>query len=373
MTTEELRGLAAAEAFLPAWLDFYHECAPANPFLHPIQQTAWAKNVLSDGADIRLVRVIDRDGDLVAVAPFYVERWPYLPYPRITRAAPIGMGKVPLIELPQALVRPGSDREALHEIVQHFIRNWPDVDWAVLTLPSGQWLRADWTDPANSRTLFVDTTVSVVMDLPDDVSVFQQRLSRNLKESLRRARNRLRRDNLQWTVVCEQSAGNVASALTLVAELHRARAQSVRGSYVHPDRLRTPGLLPHLADMLPPLAEDGGAAIYLLYVDQSPAAAALVFFSPNSVYLSHTGFDPRWWDHNVMTLLTASVLEDAIRRGYSQVNFSVTAPISKLRWSGCLPTNHTFGVSRVGFKGGVGLGTYFLRRHARRLHQLVSR
>jgi hypothetical protein len=64
-----------------------------------------------------------------------------------------------------------------------------------------------------------------------------------------------------------------------------------------------------------------------------PAAAQLVITANGTTFCSFSGFDPKWWSHNVSTTLMAHCLQDAIERGDSVVNFSPGPNVAKLRWS----------------------------------------
>ena len=157
-------------------------------------------------------------------------------------------------------------------------------------------------------------------------------MKRNLLESTHRSRNRLDRTRRPWAVTTHAGEDGIRRALTLLAQLHAARANLV-GRRHHGDQLAMPEQRGFLADALGTMAGRDRAEILTLDVDGISVAAQLVLRAPNATYLGPSGVDPAWWGVSPVTLLQLYAAESAVERGHREFNLSTGPSVSKFRWS----------------------------------------
>jgi len=335
------RSLAELRRLRPEWDQLYESSNSRNPYAAPEWVETWLRHFAAE-RDVEVLAV-SRDGRLVGVAPCHIRRigrWV-----RTVQLAGTGSSHDALTELPGVLSEPEESRSVLRAVVQHWCDRYSQWDWLELPLGAQQgWFEPEWlTGEAAGRSVLRHKTTrpSVVLPLPADPSALRGSLKRNVKESVRRARNRLGRTGHPWTVTAHTSAEEIGRVLPLLARLHSARA-GIAGPRQHPDALGVPGRAEFLAEVLPLLAERGRAEILTLDVAGEAVAAQAVLLAPRASYLAFSGVDPDWWDVSPVTLLHLTAAERAIERGHAELNLSVGPDVAKLRWSELVVQNPDF-------------------------------
>jgi CelD/BcsL family acetyltransferase involved in cellulose biosynthesis len=161
---------------------------------------------------------------------------------------------------------------------------------------------------------------------------FKKGLSRNIKESLRKCYNAPKRDGviLEFDVVREPS--EVRSAISDFLELHRSRS-TVESGVKHPDVFSTSQSVDFLQAVCLRFAERDRLRIFRTKVEGRVIAARIGFVCGDCLYLYYSGYDPAFGRYSVMTTTVAEAIQFAIREGFSTVNLSTGADVSKLRWS----------------------------------------
>jgi CelD/BcsL family acetyltransferase involved in cellulose biosynthesis len=212
------------------------------------------------------------------------------------------------------------------------------ADWAWLELPvmaDQGWFEPEWlTGRVGERGLVLHkaTRAAVVLELPSDVPTLHSGLKRNLRESTRRARNRLDKTGLPWRITAHEDPVDVIRALSVLAALHASRA-GLPGRRRHPDQLAVAARREFLGEALAAMAGRGEARILTLDVAGGPVAAQLVLDAPSGSHLGMSGVDPHWWQASPVTLLVLHAAEAAVLHGHREFNLSTGPSISKLRWS----------------------------------------
>ena len=340
LSVERIGTLTAAEEIQTAWRDLYDRSGSCNPYASPDWLIPWARHFLREH-ELALLTV-SRGGTLIGVAPWYVDRLG----PLLCQLHLLGSGpRDTLTELPQILTAPDEVRSVLRAVLGHWSQV-PDVwDWLELPMLGEQgWFEPEWLTGAVGDLSFVQhklTRPSVVLNLPSNVSALHESMKRNLRESTHRSRNRLDRTRRPWAVTTHAGEDDIRRALTVLAQLHAARANLV-GRRHHDDQLAMPGQREFLADALGTMAGRDRAEILTLDLDGISVAAQLVLRAPNATYLGPSGVDPAWWEVSPITLLHLHAAETAVERGHREFNLSTGPNVSKFRWSERVVQNPEF-------------------------------
>jgi CelD/BcsL family acetyltransferase involved in cellulose biosynthesis len=205
-----------------------------------------------------------------------------------------------------------------------------------------------------------------------------QTLKRNLRESLRRARNRLDRAYPGgWSVTCATDRADLVGVLPDLARLHRDRSR-LPGRKRHPDALAREADQSFLRAAVTASAERGGAALYRLLVHGEAVAALLVLRTRDSSYLLLSGMSQQAWEFSPTTLLQGRAIDDAVALGHRWVNLSAGPDTAKLRWSEELALNSEFVLIPDRRAARLAFGAYWQASAAaqlareRRRHRLLS-
>jgi CelD/BcsL family acetyltransferase involved in cellulose biosynthesis len=331
LTVTRLGTFAAADAIADDWQALYQGSATGNPFASPDWLLPWARHFVAE-RDLDIVAVW-RDGALVGVAPCYAKRTPLLP----RRIQLLGSGRHDaLTELPQVLTAPGEARSVLRAVISEWSRQPAEWGWLELPVMADQgWFEPEWlTGRVADRGLVLHkaTRATVVLDLPPDVPSLHAGLKRNLRESTRRARNRLDKTGLPWVITAHEDPPDLVPALQVLSALHASRA-GLAGHRKHPDQLAEGARREFLGEALTAMARRGQARILTLDIAGRPIAAQLVLDAPSGGYLGISGVDPQWWQVSPVTLLVLHAAETAVERGHREFSLSTGPSVSKLRWS----------------------------------------
>ncbi|MFZ4529388.1 MAG: GNAT family N-acetyltransferase [Undibacterium curvum] len=169
-----------------------------------------------------------------------------------------------------------------------------------------------------------------VLHLGTDWDSFKSQLKRNIKESLRRCYNSLKRDQLEPEFCVLQGREQILPLLPLFYQLHGMRA-AASDTVQHPDYFAAPrhrALLEALLDS--PFSER--CLLLALKLNGKIVALRLAFRMEQQVYLYYSGYDLNYGQYSVMTTLVAETIQWAIRCGIPAINLSVGEDVSKTRW-----------------------------------------
>lgn len=318
----------------------------ANPFCSPEWVERWYVHFTAPKD--RCLVTVRQDGRLVGVAPFFRDRVAVKGLRLASRLQLVGAGQgSSMLELPQVLAAPGQERAVLRSVVAAAMSQQEvsqGVDWAEIAMPVQHgWFEPEWTRDTGRPVAFFRPQMaraSVVLELAGDWDSTRAGLKRNVKESLRRSRNRLAKDGRPWTVL-RRTADLDEIVVDRLLDLHRERAHLDAG-VVHADAFSDPGRREFLRDVLPALGRLGRATVIELELDGAVVAAQLALHAPGTTYFHSSGFVPAVWSLGAVTFLQGLLAADAADRGEQWLNFSPGPNVAKLRWSETLDMHQDF-------------------------------
>jgi hypothetical protein len=342
VSVEDLAGAHRAE-----WDDlFERQRGLANPFCAPEWVEGWYHHFTRP--QDRCLVTVRHLGRLVGVAPFFRDLVSVSRVPLARRLRLVGAGQGgSLLELPQVLAAPGRERPVLRAVVAATMTDdevRQDADWAEVAVPVQHgWFEPEWAYGTQQPVAFFRpqmSRASVVLELAEDWGSTYAGLKRNVKESLRRSRNRLARDGRQWAVE-RRTADLDETVVERLLDLHRERARQDVG-VVHRDAFSDPARRAFVRDVLPALGRRGRATVLELRLEGDVVAVQLALHGPGTTYLHSSGFVPTAWWLGAVTFLQGVVAAEAADRGDGWLNFSPGPNVAKLRWSETLDVHQDF-------------------------------
>jgi hypothetical protein len=292
-----------------------------------------------------MIVTVRSGGELVGIAPFYTRTYRLGPIrARCLQLAGGSRPEDPLTEMSEILLAHERWRATMHALVQHLVvENAGTYDWIGLTLTSEQgWFDDDWLpdDWQRRGTLVMHRAVRPFVVLPLPGRWEDLVLKRNLKEAIRRSKNRLAAVEGGSEIVFAEGRDVVAAARQ-VQELHRQRA-SMTGHLPHDDYFGNDSFARFACEATGGLAATGHASVALCLVDSKPIAGRVLLRAHGDVFLSFSGVDPASWHLNAATGLIVASIKQAILRRETTLNLSVNPDPAKLRWSNELAFHNEF-------------------------------
>jgi len=332
--------LDALEALRDEWVALLERTENDLPFVLPEWAACWWEAfgqrgpLIGDSLCVKLAR--EDAGRLVGLAPLMLTQRPRFGPFRVKTLAFLGVDQF-VSELRTPIVEPSYEGDVARALAADLLAdpNWDWIAWEGLDRESifakalEQTMGLSWGAAETGN----------VLTLAPSWEAFRGGLKRNIKESLRRCYNSLKRDGLAAHLVVAESAPDIEKALSTFFTLHTARAQQT-GSVTHPDRFATPPVRHFLERVCTRLAERGVARVLTLMVGELPVASRVAFMLPRCLYLYYSGFDPAWGRYSVATTLVAEAIKYAIGLGLPQVHLSMGVDVSKSRWGPQMPVRY---------------------------------
>lgn len=332
MIVTRLHRIEELEKILPEWEELDREVTPRTPFTSPLWNLLWWRHFSAERATVRdefyahVVR--DENGKLIAVAPFMLT---HRPGKGITgsRALQFFGADPNLTEIRGLVARPQDQIAATDALNTHFLKEkgrWDWIHWGSVRAETLAKLLA------GSRSLKYSRTVpDYCLPLAPTWDEFKSRLPRNIKESLRKCYNSLKRDGHVAELRVVTQGEMVSSAIERFFELHRVRAHSADGVQ-HADVFQTQATRDFLLEFAQRMAERDQLRIFQLMIADRVVATRVGFQFGDELYLYYSGHDVAWAKYSVMTTAVAEAIQWAIRNKLSIVNLSTGTDVSKTRW-----------------------------------------
>jgi len=335
LTVEKIGSLEALLGLEREWRGLESASRSGLPFLTFDWCMAWWKHLREDKLGIRDTLYVhllrSPAGDLVAVAPLMITRRPAVG-PFCIRHLQFFGADPNITEVRGILALPDRHVEAHRVLLAHLRER--SGDWDTLTLSgvpkegelsdlvTGAYPNAEWTKE----------TPDFVLTLAPTWDEFKGKLSRNIKESLRKCYNSLKRDGHEFSLEVTSTRGEVASALDRFFFLHQARAE-LAGTVNHRNVFDASMARRFLTDVCERFADRGALRIFTLKISGKIAAVRVGFVLGDSLYLYYSGYDPEFGKYSVMTTAVAEAIKYAIEQHFATVNLSTGNDVSKTRWS----------------------------------------
>jgi CelD/BcsL family acetyltransferase involved in cellulose biosynthesis len=321
-TTEGLLGLRNE------WMALEERAQVQLPFRTFAWNAAWwntlreDKLAVRDSLELRTVRDAFT-GKLIGIAPLLLSTMPsrgplrarelqfFGADPNITEVRGVVCAAADETEVLAALRR---------DLLQH-AEAWDWIAWEGISATEGE-------DPPEGLH-WRGETPNYMLRLGTSWNVLRSRASRNLKESLRKCYNSLKRDSLSYELRTASTWAEIEPELTLFFRLHAARATA---QSQHADVFQAAKSRAFLREVAYSFAQRGQMRVFVLHVGQDKVAIRLGFALGGSLYLYYSGFDPAFSRYSVMTTCLAETIQYAIDQGFSWVDLSTGTDVSKTRW-----------------------------------------
>jgi CelD/BcsL family acetyltransferase involved in cellulose biosynthesis len=347
LTVTAITDLEQLRALRPRWLALFDQSGSLNVFLTWDWIVACCEHW--NGNPSTLVLTIERDGELVGVLPLVALG--IGPFDDSSRRRRLRFATPHYVdEYAGLLCKPGYESQVLRASLQWLAKRkqrWHAIE--LCRVPEASPLRL-----LKERT-FRDGLVHVVeRAIPDSRCVnlpekWEQLMKRSsyLKRLHQYVRRCVRETGARIEILEEPS--QIAAMLPVLFDLHAQRwARRDQPSVFLPSR-------PFWDHVAPKLAESGMTKLFILRAaDGSAMAAYLACGCGDRFFGLQTGFDPRWENYKVGTVVLAMVMEFAIGRGYRVFDFLGGDLEYKRFWSDHTQGKTTMVLYPMGFSGWCG-------------------
>lgn len=328
-------GEAALDGPLLAEWDALHaRISPFLPFTSPSWNVLWWKHhrsaTLFTRDELCLIVVRDAQNALIAVAPMMATLRPSIGPFRVQTLRYFGADPN-VTEIQGMICEPENEEAALAAVLACLRKEFPRAHWI-------EWgaLRQESFEKV-SRKLLEDSRTSVKeidgyhLDLPATWEELRASRSRNIKESIRRCYNSLKRDGLTPELRVVQTPEEVPAALEIFFRLHAMRSQATN-TVAHGNVFRNENDRQFITEYALERARRGELRVFQLLISGTVVATRVAFQSNDQIYLYFSGYDLAWSKYSVMTTLVVEAIKWSIEQKLTLLHLSPGTDVSKLRW-----------------------------------------
>ncbi len=369
------RDLPSVRGLAHAWQALHDTSGDVNPFAGPDWALTWLEHFSADGGREPFVLSVHNGANLVGVIPLYRQTQGRA----IKIMQPVGTGSpwIGPFEVPSMAADPLQARKVARAVVEHLCARSEDWDWSNLIFGSSvPWLEPQWLPDSRYTTMTRRMLAVVVLELDGTSDIYSGR--RNLKESFRRARNRLTRDfgSDGWSVRRVQDAGSIGEAFDRLAVLHGVRAEIRDGHPIHSDTLGDPRVRQFVREVVQRMAARSCVSAYELLIGDEVVASQLILHTPAASYSSISGAGEAAWPYSAVTYLQSLAVADAQQAGHRQMALSMGPNQTKLRWTDQVDITVEFGIVGPRRQSSMLFGANVIREgiasfgEARRAHRV---
>jgi CelD/BcsL family acetyltransferase involved in cellulose biosynthesis len=222
----------------------------------------------------------------------------------------------------------GAVAAALGEDVRAHAKEWDWMLWHGVRLDSPAVPAIARSGAVRWSTDLEDFTVA----LPSSWDELKSKLSRNMKEALRKCSNSLKRDGISLDFAALRTWSDVEPIVERFLELHGARA-SVQTGVRHRNVFDSAASRAFLRDVVRGLCERDRTRVFVLRLGGDVVAIRIGFVLNGALYLYYSGYDPAFGKYSIMTTCVAEAIRWAIDERLQVVNLSTGHDVSKTRWS----------------------------------------
>ncbi|MBS0418099.1 MAG: GNAT family N-acetyltransferase [Proteobacteria bacterium] len=326
---ERVNESALAGPLLAEWDALHARILPNMPFTSASWNALWWKHHRSDRPFKRdklcLIVVRDARNALIAVAPMMSTRRFYFQTLRYFGADPN------VTEVRGLVCEPENEVAAIEAVLRCLKREMPAAHWIEWgALRKENWERASRNLPTGSRSS-THQIEAYHLELPATWDALRSSRSRNIKESIRRCYNSLKREGLTPELRVISSPQDAPEALATFFRLHSMRSLATN-TVVHANVFRNENDRAFLTEYALELAQRGELRIFQLLISGSVVATRVGFQCNDQIYLYYSGYDPAWSRYSVMTTLVVEAIKWSIDQRLATLHLSTGTDVSKLRW-----------------------------------------
>jgi CelD/BcsL family acetyltransferase involved in cellulose biosynthesis len=306
---------------------------PALPFVGFDWASAWWTHLSERKLGVRdelfLLALRTEQGELRAVAPMMRTCRPGVG-PLCVRELQF-FGADPNITELRGLAAPEASFAAALTCLLDYLRSCSgEWDWMKFTgLPAAAGLDSQLLSFPKAR--FTRDVPNFTLALAPTWAEFKTRLSRNIKESLRKCYNAPKRDGLTFEISVKRDAADVKAAVGEFLRLHQTRSE-LEGTIQHGNVFESASAQQFLLEVCERFAARDALRVFQLKRGSDVIATRIGFVCGEVLYLYYSGFDPEFGRYSVMTTTVAEAIQYAIAEGFRTVNLSTGSDVSKLRW-----------------------------------------
>lgn len=333
LQVDELASIDAFAGLREEWERIAAEMSPRTPFTTPLWNELWWQHLSRAGMaqrDELCLHVVRDGGRLLAVAPLMITHAPAVGPWRTRRMNYFGADPN-ITEMHSLVCRADDEERVVRALSAHFDGLGARVDWLRWSGIRSGGAAHRWLD-GQGRTQWEAPVLDYWVRLPPTWEEFRSSRHRNIKESLRKCYNSLRRAGHGFRVLVVDDQAHARAAVERFLELHAARA-AAQVPVRHPDYFAMESAREFLHEYCAALAGRGELRIFQLEIGGVIAATRIGFQLGRELYLYYSGYLPEWGRYSVMTTLLAEAFKWAIGQRLAVVNLSVGRDNSKLRWS----------------------------------------
>lgn len=334
LKVEILRGSSTFVDLKEEWEDLEKRANVQLPFQTWAWNSAWwpafreERFAVSDELQLRTFR--DAEGTLRGVAPMVLTSRPGRG-PLRARLLQFFGADPNVTELRGALCAredEGAVASALGDDVRVHAREWDWMLWHGVRLDS----TAVEAVAKAGDVRWTSDIQDLAIALPGSWDELKSKLSRNMKEALRKCGNSLKRDGLSLEVSVLRTWTDVGPSLPRFFDLHAARA-SVHTGVRHRNVFDAPSSRAFLRDAIRRFCDRDQTRVFVLRVAGSVVAMRIGFVMNGALYLYYSGYQPSFGNYSIMTTCVVEAIRWAIAERLSVVNLSTGNDVSKTRWA----------------------------------------
>lgn len=323
----------AFDSLRDEWERLDESTSPRMPFSSPLWNELWWQHFREAGLLVKdslwLFALRDSAGALRGVAPMMLTERPARGPLRARMLQFLGADPN-VTEIRGVVCAPADEAAVVDALLEHLEFRGREWDWALL---GGIHQDGDAFRRVSERNgvQWGMEKPAYLLAMPPSWETFRAGLRRNIKESLRKCYNSLKRNNLEFTFHVRTEVAQMDAALEHFLRLHGARAAAT-DTIAHVNPFESGPARGFLRDCLKQSAALGRCRVFQLEIGGKVVATRLAFLAGGALYLYFSGFDPDWGKYSVMTTTVAEILKWAIANRIPTVNLSLGNDVSKTRW-----------------------------------------
>ena len=319
---------------LAEWNALHERISPNMPFTSANWNALWWKHHRSDRLfkrdELCLIVVRDAQNALIAVAPMMSTWRPAIGPLRLHTLRFFGADPN-VTELRGLVCEPENEVAAIEAVLKCLKHEYPHADWIEWgALRQENWRKAAGKLSEGSWSSNRETD-GYHLELPATWEALRSSRSRNIKESIRRCYNSLKRDGLTPELRVIQSPEDTPAALATFFRLHAMRSLATN-TITHADVFRKENERAFICEYARVQARRGELRIFQLLISGNVVASRIGFQNGDQIYLYYSGYDPSWSKYSVMTTLVVEAIKWSIEQRLAIVHLSTGSDVSKLRW-----------------------------------------